>query len=103
MAFRVSVPQLGAFDVGEDETIVEAATRHGIAFPFSCHSGTCGTCKSTLVSGDVTLLDYSKFTQRDEERAAGLLRDSQERLRCEARDQRQSRLRAAYSMRGCVY
>jgi CDP-4-dehydro-6-deoxyglucose reductase/ferredoxin-NAD(P)+ reductase (naphthalene dioxygenase ferredoxin-specific) len=73
MAFRVSVPQLGTFDVGEDETIVEAATRHGIAFPFSCHSGTCGTCKSKLVSGDVTLLDYSKFTLRDEERAAGLI------------------------------
>jgi naphthalene 1,2-dioxygenase ferredoxin reductase component len=73
MAFRISVPQLGSFDVGEDETIVEAATRQGIAFPFSCHSGTCGTCKSTLVSGDVTLLDYSKFTLRDEERAAGLI------------------------------
>lgn len=73
MAYRVVVPQLGAFVVGEDETIVEAATRQGIAYPFSCHSGTCGTCKSNLIRGEVTMLDYSKFTLRDEERAAGLI------------------------------
>jgi ferredoxin-NAD(P)+ reductase (naphthalene dioxygenase ferredoxin-specific) len=71
MAFRVFVPEFGSFEVGADETIVEAATRQDIAYPFSCHSGTCGTCKSSLVSGRVTMLDYSKFTLTDEERAAG--------------------------------
>ena len=87
MPFVVSVPQLKArFEVGDDETILEAATAQGIPFPFSCHSGTCGTCKSRLVSGDVTLLDhYSKFTLTDKEREIGLilrlLRHSEEQLR----------------------
>src|SRR4051794_10013204 len=75
MPFTVTVPALRArFEVGDDETIVEAATAQGIPFPFSCHSGTCGTCKSRLVSGEVTLLDhYSKFTLSDKERHAGLI------------------------------
>ena len=74
MAYRVSVPQLDAhFETCDDETIVEAATRHGIDFPYACHSGTCGTCKSRLVSGDVTLLDYSRFTLTNHERADGLI------------------------------
>jgi CDP-4-dehydro-6-deoxyglucose reductase/ferredoxin-NAD(P)+ reductase (naphthalene dioxygenase ferredoxin-specific) len=75
MPFTVTVPQLKArFEVGDDETIVEAATAQGVPFPFSCHSGTCGTCKSRLVSGDVTMLDhYSKFTLTDKERESGLI------------------------------
>jgi naphthalene 1,2-dioxygenase ferredoxin reductase component len=69
----VTVPQLSCrFFVDNDETIVEAAIRQGVAFPFSCHSGTCGTCKSLLADGTVSLLDhYSKFTLSDQERAGG--------------------------------
>jgi naphthalene 1,2-dioxygenase ferredoxin reductase component len=75
MPFTVTVRLLKArFEVADDETIVEAATAQGIPFPFSCHSGTCGTCKSRLVAGDVMLLDhYSKFTLTDNERQAGLI------------------------------
>jgi naphthalene 1,2-dioxygenase ferredoxin reductase component len=74
MAFQVSVDELDAhFDVGEDETIVEAASAQGIPFPFSCHSGTCGTCKSRLHRGRVRLLEYSKFALTDAERAGGLI------------------------------
>jgi NAD(P)H-flavin reductase/ferredoxin len=75
MPFTVIVPPLKArFEVGDDETIVEAATAQGIPYPFSCHSGTCGTCKSRLVHGDVMLLDhYSKFTLTEKERESGLI------------------------------
>ena len=74
MPYIVTVPQLAArFSVGNDETIVEAATSQGIAFPFSCQSGTCGTCKSKLIAGKVSLLDYSKFTLTDQERASGMI------------------------------
>lgn len=71
MAYRVFVPDFGTFEAEADETIVEAASRQGIAFPFSCHSGTCGTCKSLLKQGEVQFLDYSRFTLTDDERAAG--------------------------------
>jgi CDP-4-dehydro-6-deoxyglucose reductase/ferredoxin-NAD(P)+ reductase (naphthalene dioxygenase ferredoxin-specific) len=61
------------FKVERDQTIVEAAADQGIPIPFSCHSGTCGTCKARLISGSVTMLeDYSRFTLTDAERAKGL-------------------------------
>lgn len=40
------------FDVADDETVLDAARRAGLALPYSCLSGTCGSCKATLVSGD---------------------------------------------------
>lgn len=39
------------FDAGPDETILEAAQRAGIALPYSCRGGVCGSCKATLVEG----------------------------------------------------
>lgn len=71
----VSVPQLSLrFDVEDDQTIVEAAEAQGVPIPFSCHSGTCGTCKARLLGGSVTMLEhYSRFTLTDAERAEGLI------------------------------
>ncbi len=37
----------------EGESILEAAERVGINLDYSCRSGTCGTCKQTLISGEV--------------------------------------------------
>jgi CDP-4-dehydro-6-deoxyglucose reductase len=34
------------------ETVLDAARRAGLALPYSCLSGVCGSCKATLVSGD---------------------------------------------------
>ena len=75
MAYTVRILQLPSeFSVHEDETIVEAALNQNIEFPFSCASGTCGTCKCHLTRGSVSLLDnYSRFTLTDEERKRGLI------------------------------
>jgi len=40
------------FDAETDETVLEAAQRAGIALPYSCRGGVCGSCKATLVEGD---------------------------------------------------
>ena len=58
-------------DVEEGQTILEAALAAGVNYPFGCHSGTCGTCKTALLSGTVRMLDYSKFAMTDAERAEG--------------------------------
>jgi len=58
-------------DVEERQTILEAALAAGVNYPFGCHSGTCGTCKTALLSGTVRMLDYSKFAMNDAERAEG--------------------------------
>ncbi len=39
------------FDAAGDETVLEAAQRAGIALPYSCRGGVCGSCKATLVEG----------------------------------------------------
>jgi CDP-4-dehydro-6-deoxyglucose reductase, E3 len=40
------------FDVADDESVLDAARRAGLALPYSCLSGACGSCKATLLSGD---------------------------------------------------
>jgi CDP-4-dehydro-6-deoxyglucose reductase, E3 len=39
------------FDVMPGETVLEAAQRAGIALPYSCRAGVCGSCKAVLVEG----------------------------------------------------
>ncbi|MGH8042180.1 MAG: 2Fe-2S iron-sulfur cluster-binding protein [Rudaea sp.] len=40
------------FDVEADESVLDAARRVGLALPYSCLSGVCGSCKATLISGE---------------------------------------------------
>jgi len=58
--------------VGDDETILDAALRQGLAFPYGCRNGTCGTCKGKIVSGvvDYGVVDANILTEED--RSAGL-------------------------------
>ncbi len=45
--------QAHAFDCGPEEKILHAGLSSGIALPYECATGTCGTCKARLVQGDV--------------------------------------------------
>lgn len=40
------------FNVEAGESVLDAARRAGLALPYSCLSGVCGSCKATLISGD---------------------------------------------------
>ncbi|MGA9334192.1 MAG: CDP-6-deoxy-delta-3,4-glucoseen reductase [Rudaea sp.] len=40
------------FEVEPDESVLDAARRAGLALPYSCLSGVCGSCKATLISGN---------------------------------------------------
>ncbi|HEY8585832.1 MAG TPA: 2Fe-2S iron-sulfur cluster-binding protein [Rhodanobacter sp.] len=39
------------FPVAVGETVLEAAQRAGVALPYSCRAGVCGSCKATLLEG----------------------------------------------------
>jgi len=39
------------FEVAAGESVLDAARRAGLALPYSCLSGVCGSCKATLISG----------------------------------------------------
>ena len=38
-----------------DETLLESARRAGLAPPFSCEAGNCGTCMARLTAGSATM------------------------------------------------
>lgn len=54
VAFQVQLAKSGGcIEVDAQTTLLEALTAHGIKVPSSCESGTCGSCKTDLISGDV--------------------------------------------------
>lgn len=57
------------FEVEENETVLEAAFRQGIALPHGCKEGQCSACKCILLDGDVELKKYSTFALNDMERS----------------------------------
>ncbi|WP_137872125.1 ferredoxin--NADP reductase [Rhodococcus sp. Q] len=55
----------------EGETILESARRGGLAPPFSCEAGNCGTCIATLTEGTATMRNNEVLS--DDEIADGLV------------------------------
>lgn len=43
------------FDCAADETLLKAAQRAGLRWPFSCASGVCGTCRTRKLAGEVEM------------------------------------------------
>jgi CDP-4-dehydro-6-deoxyglucose reductase, E3 len=72
MPHQVTIQPSGhQFTVNDDETILEAALREGFALPYGCRNGACGSCKGTVLSGQ---LDYGAHTPtalKDEEKIQG--------------------------------
>lgn len=58
-----------AFEQARDDCVLRAALRAGLGYPYECNSGGCGSCKFTLVSGDVEVLweDAPARRERDAE------------------------------------
>ena len=55
MSHQVTVLPSGlSFQVETNETILDAALRHGIDFPFRCKQGVCTSCVCRLRSGTVS-------------------------------------------------
>jgi CDP-4-dehydro-6-deoxyglucose reductase len=66
MSYKITVtPSDHHFEVENNETILDAALEHGLAFPYGCRSGKCGSCASRLLTGEVTYL--KGFTPKEED------------------------------------
>lgn len=79
MAYQIEIAETGErFDAAEDESLLQAATRSGVAIPHDCQLGGCGTCRVRVVSGTHEY-DELPFGISDEESAAGYA------LACQAR------------------
>lgn len=55
----------------EDQNILDACLRNGIYLPHACGHGTCGTCKSDVLEGEVNHNDASDFALMEYERNEG--------------------------------
>ena len=69
-AFTVRVGDGTSIDVPADKTILESLRAHGLAIRSSCESGSCGTCKMSLLAGEV---DHRDLCLTDEERRNHLM------------------------------
>ena len=54
--------------IAAGETLLQAALAAGIDAPHNCTEGRCGTCKSWLRSGDVTMASTRALSPRNKER-----------------------------------
>lgn len=55
MSHTVTLQASGrCFVVDPGESVLEAAQRAGLALPYSCLAGVCGSCKTSLVAGTVS-------------------------------------------------
>lgn len=61
------------FEVGRNETVLEAALKAGIAYPHDCTVGTCGSCRSKMLSGKVDAITPFGYTLSREELLAGYI------------------------------
>lgn len=59
-----------SFEVPVGSTILQVMRRHGFDVPSSCESGTCGTCCTTLLKGEV---DHRDLVLEDDERANNIM------------------------------
>jgi toluene monooxygenase electron transfer component len=55
------------YECDATDTLLRAALRAGLSFPYECNSGGCGSCKFELIAGDIDVLwpDAPGLTARD--------------------------------------
>ncbi|MCL4168383.1 UNVERIFIED_CONTAM: hypothetical protein GTU68_054464, partial [Idotea baltica] len=72
MSYQVTLkPSEHVFSVEENETILDAALRQGIAFPYQCRTGSCATCLGKVVSGEIHYPDGLPLTVMEHEHEQG--------------------------------
>jgi CDP-4-dehydro-6-deoxyglucose reductase len=73
MAFNITLqPGNHTFIAEADETILDAATKHGHNLPRGCGDGACGMCKGNVLQGTVDHDKSSEIGLSAEERDANM-------------------------------
>jgi CDP-4-dehydro-6-deoxyglucose reductase len=74
MSYQITVQPAGRqFSVEADETLLSAAIRQGVGLPYGCKDGACGSCKSKLLEGRVSLGNHQAKALSAEEEATGFI------------------------------
>jgi len=67
----VEIDGVGKFECADDDTILRAALRAGLGFPYACNTGSCGTCRFQMLEGAVEHLREDPPAWNDRDRARG--------------------------------
>ncbi|WP_119070525.1 NADH:ubiquinone reductase (Na(+)-transporting) subunit F [Rubrobacter indicoceani] len=71
---KVSFEPVGIeIEVDEEETILDAAFRHGVMLMHGCKEGQCSACKSFLLDGDLEMDKFSTFALNESEEDEGFV------------------------------
>ena len=74
MTAHVQVKPSGReFFVDGDDTLLEAALRAGLALDYGCSIGSCGKCKTRVISGQVRKTRHSDYALSAAEKNAGVV------------------------------
>ncbi len=72
MSPRVVFEPIGEeVDCDEEESVLDAAFRHGYNLVYGCREGQCSACKAYLLEGEVVLKPYSTFALSESEESNG--------------------------------
>jgi NAD(P)H-flavin reductase/ferredoxin len=72
--YQVVVEPFGTtITVGAKETILQAALKAGLAYPYECQTGACSTCKTQLLEGDIKALTDFAYVLEMEEMQSGTI------------------------------
>ena len=73
MSFNIKVlPSGHQFTTEGEESILDAALRSGLAFPYGCRGGACGACIGKIVSGEISYGDDEPMGLSEEEATVGM-------------------------------
>ena len=74
LSFNVSIlPSNRSFTVLADEPILTAGIRQGVALPYGCKDGACGSCKCKMLAGHVIHNKHQSKALSPEEEAKGYI------------------------------
>lgn len=74
MSAHVTIQPSGhEFFVESNDTLLEAALRHGVSLNYGCSNGNCGDCKARLVSGEVKKVHAHDYVLKQAEKDAGVI------------------------------
>ncbi|MDQ1501243.1 MAG: propane monooxygenase reductase component [Actinomycetota bacterium] len=73
MSFRITIARTGrSFPAEGEESLLDAALRHGVPLRYGCRRGKCSTCKHLVVKGEVDDHGISAYALLDDERDEGV-------------------------------
>ena len=73
MSHQITVNPGGRqFAAEADETILDAALRQGVALPYGCRDGGCGSCKGKVLAGSIDHGKAQPHALKDEDKAGGM-------------------------------